>query len=179
MYISIFHSGESSLNCSLGFVLELLGLLFTEHLFITCLELASQLLCPSLDTLDSHFMIAVALFKISHTDEYRVLHLLLLFLDLLEQFWVEHLESWRTIALALLPSNGGVGRLTTSECETDSGLLATIDARVHALVLDRFLGLESARSESGCVKAAHVCCMTWLSMTCSWAAAAEVSLAKH
>ena len=86
---------------SLLLLLELLGLLATNDFFVASLKFFCQLLSAPLDTLHTHLMITVAFLEISHAQEDRVLHLLLLLLDFFVELRVEHFESWGSVAFAL------------------------------------------------------------------------------
>ena len=111
----------------MSFILKLLGLLLSEHLFVLGLKLASELFGSPLDALDTHLVVPVALFQVTHADEDWVLHLLLLFLDLLKELRVEHLQGRRTIALALFTNFPSIGRLP-SQGESYSRLFTTTRA---------------------------------------------------
>ena len=106
---------------------QLLSLLATKHFFVLCFKLASKLLSAALDALYAHLVISVTLFEVTDGHEDRILHLFLPLLDLLEQLWIEHLQSWRTILFVVgnrcsrLLQVEAYGRL---DCTTDISIRA-------------------------------------------------------
>ena len=80
-------------------LLELHGLLTAYDLFVFGFEVTCQLLCSPLDSLHAHLVVAVPLLEIPDAHEDRVLHLLLLFLNLFVQFWIEHFEGGCAVTL--------------------------------------------------------------------------------
>ena len=99
-----------------------------ELLFVFGFEFARHFVCSLLDSSDTDFVVAVALFDVAHGEEGRVFHLLFLFFHFLVKLWVEHFQGRNSVVALRLHGVTERALAAGSHLEIDRGLVTSLSA---------------------------------------------------